>query len=68
MVAVSLDQSARKQLYNAFLFIKLQLNLLNHYAITIFCLQTYLLCDEDIGGRKSEKAKELGLAFLYLYF
>ncbi|XP_041994326.1 replication factor C subunit 1-like isoform X1 [Salvia splendens] len=24
----------------------------------------YLLCDEDIGGRKSEKAKELGTAFL----
>lgn len=27
-----------------------------------------MLCDEDIGGRKSEKAKELGLAFLYLYY
>ncbi|KAG7609986.1 BRCT domain [Arabidopsis suecica] len=25
---------------------------------------TYLLCDEDIGGRKSEKAKELGTKFL----
>ncbi|KAJ0261308.1 Replication factor C subunit 1 [Hirschfeldia incana] len=25
---------------------------------------TYLLCDEDIGGRKSEKAKELGTMFL----
>ncbi|KAL5563459.1 hypothetical protein UlMin_033206 [Ulmus minor] len=24
----------------------------------------YLLCDEDIGGKKSEKAKELGTAFL----
>ncbi|KAK7263489.1 hypothetical protein RJT34_31080 [Clitoria ternatea] len=24
----------------------------------------YLLCDEDIGGRKSEKAKELGTSFL----
>ncbi|KAK4482759.1 hypothetical protein RD792_009927 [Penstemon davidsonii] len=24
----------------------------------------YLLCDEDIGGRKSDKAKELGTAFL----
>ncbi|XP_073040516.1 replication factor C subunit 1 [Primulina eburnea] len=24
----------------------------------------YLLCDEDIGGRKSEKAKELGTVFL----
>ncbi|XP_024987690.1 replication factor C subunit 1 [Cynara cardunculus var. scolymus] len=24
----------------------------------------YLLCDEDIGGRKSEKAKELGTGFL----
>ena len=24
------------------------------------CLQNYLLCDEDIGGRKSSKAKELG--------
>ncbi|CAM8899507.1 unnamed protein product [Rhodiola kirilowii] len=24
----------------------------------------YLLCDEDIGGRKSEKAKEVGTAFL----
>ncbi|KAL1557545.1 replication factor C subunit 1 [Salvia divinorum] len=24
----------------------------------------YLLCDEDIGGRKSEKAKELGTAFI----
>ncbi|PWA92612.1 replication factor C subunit 1 [Artemisia annua] len=24
----------------------------------------YLLCDEDIGGRKSQKAKELGTAFL----
>ncbi|KAM7528495.1 hypothetical protein LguiB_031905 [Lonicera macranthoides] len=24
----------------------------------------YLLCDEDIGGRKSEKARELGTAFL----
>ncbi|KAL3616030.1 replication factor C subunit 1 [Castilleja foliolosa] len=24
----------------------------------------YLLCDDDIGGRKSEKAKELGTAFL----
>lgn len=23
-------------------------------------MQNYLLCDEDIGGRKSEKAKELG--------
>ncbi|KAJ7948115.1 Replication factor C subunit 1 [Quillaja saponaria] len=25
---------------------------------------TYLLCDEDIGGRKSAKAKELGTSFL----
>ncbi|XP_078179864.1 replication factor C subunit 1-like isoform X2 [Carex rostrata] len=25
---------------------------------------SYLLCDEDIGGRKSQKAKELGLPFL----
>ncbi|KAE9620696.1 putative replication factor C subunit 1, P-loop containing nucleoside triphosphate hydrolase [Lupinus albus] len=25
---------------------------------------SYLLCDEDIGGRKSEKAKELGTSFL----
>ncbi|XP_009126518.1 replication factor C subunit 1 [Brassica rapa] len=25
---------------------------------------TYLLCDEDIGGKKSEKAKELGTKFL----
>ncbi|KAM7259826.1 hypothetical protein ACFE04_015567 [Oxalis oulophora] len=25
---------------------------------------TYLLCDEDIGGRKSEKARELGTTFL----
>ncbi|CAN7038187.1 unnamed protein product [Brassica rapa subsp. trilocularis] len=25
---------------------------------------TYLLCDEDIGGKKSEKAKELGTEFL----
>ena len=26
----------------------------------MLCLQNYLLCDEDIGGRKSAKAKELG--------
>ncbi|KAG2259478.1 hypothetical protein Bca52824_078772 [Brassica carinata] len=26
--------------------------------------RTYLLCDEDIGGKKSEKAKELGTKFL----
>jgi hypothetical protein len=50
------------------LFIQLQLNLINSHAINIFCLQNFLLCDEDIGGRKSEKAKELGLAFLFLYF
>ena len=30
------------------------------HVINIFCLQNYLLCDEDIGGRKSSKAKELG--------
>lgn len=28
------------------------------------CFQTYLLCDEDIGGRKSEKAKELGCVLI----
>ncbi|KAL4596935.1 hypothetical protein ACB092_12G199700 [Castanea dentata] len=27
-------------------------------------MQNYLLCDEDIGGRKSSKAKELDTAFL----
>lgn len=38
-----------------------------HYwhVINIFCVQNFLLCDEDIGGRKSSKAKELGLV-LYI--
>lgn len=30
--------------------------------ITLSFLQNYLLCDEDIGGAKSTKAKELGFA------
>lgn len=30
-------------------------------------MQNYLLCDEDIGGRKSAKAKELGFVFMFFY-
>ena len=31
--------------------------------IEIVYLQNFLLCDEDIGGKKSAKAKELGFVF-----
>lgn len=30
-------------------------------------MQNYLLCDEDIGGRKSEKARELGFVISHKY-
>lgn len=30
-------------------------------------MQNYLLCDDDIGGRKSEKAKELGQVLIFIY-
>ena len=32
-------------------------------VIFLYFFQTYLLADEDVGGRKSQKAKELGFVF-----
>lgn len=34
------------------------------HVINLVSLQNYLLCDEDMEGRKSEKAKELGYVIL----
>lgn len=44
------------------LFYEVNLVIFGHNRYHV-CLQNYLLCDEDIGGRKSEKAKELGFVF-----
>lgn len=64
MVAVLPDPSARKRSFYTSLiscFLGFDMKIL---ATNTVSLQNYLPCDEDIGGRKSEKAKELGYVIL----